>query len=58
MGSISYSERLSLCSLCVVMIMEVIVLKRHPLNFLVFVTVMGAGYMVDCVSSLKYLLDT
>lgn len=40
------------------MIMEVIVLKRHPFNFLVFVAVMGAGYMVDYVSSLKYLLDT
>lgn len=42
----------------VVMIKEVIVLKRHSLNFLVFVAVMGAGYMVDCVSSLEYLLDT
>lgn len=37
------ARELSLCSLCVVMIMEMTILKKHFLSFLVFMTVTGAS---------------
>lgn len=45
------ARELSLCSLCIVTIMEMTILKRHFLSFLVFLAVMSAHYRVDCVST-------